>query len=121
MTLEEDIVAALDGLFAGRLFPDVAPPMGQRPFCIYQQIGGTSPTTLCGNARRNARVQFSVWAETRVEASALMRSVADALWDSGVSGEVPLRAIPIGELMARYDDTTNLYGAQQDFSIWHAA
>lgn len=117
--LEESIVSALVGVVTGGVWPDTAPPRVQRPFCVYQQIGGVTSNTLCGNARRNARVQFSVWAETRAQASALMRSVADALWDNGASGEVPLRALPIGELMARYDDTVNLYGAQQDFSIWH--
>lgn len=118
MSIEEDIVAELATLFDGRVYPDTAPPSAEYPFCVYQQVGGVSVATLCGSGSRNARIQFWVWAKPapdgggRSEASTLMRSLAAALTDA------PLRAVPIGELVARYDDVTRTYGAQQDFSFW---
>ncbi len=110
--IEEQIAAALTGVCAGGAWPDTAPPRGERPYCIYQQVGGESVLTLCGNARTNMRLQVWVWATTRAESSAAMRAAASALHGA-------LGAIPIGELVAQYDDTVALYGAQQDFSIWY--
>jgi hypothetical protein len=110
--IEEQIATALEGVCSGGAWPDTAPPRTARPYCIYQQVGGESVLTLCGNARHNMRLQVWVWSATRAEASAKMRAAAAALGTA-------LGALPIGELVARYDDTVALYGAQQDFSIWH--
>lgn len=115
--IEESIfteLSGVSGLIGGGIWPDTAPPRVERPFCVYQQISGTAINTLCGSARHNARVQFWVWSETRAEANALMRDIADAL-----AGASSFKAVPIGELTAQHDDATNLYGAQQDFSIWY--
>lgn len=120
MAIEEEIVAALSGLFSGRVYADIAPATAQHPFCIYQQVGGRPVTTICGGRanRSNARFQFWVWSQPspsgggREEASTLMRSIADELMAS------PIFAVPLSELTADFDDVTRTYGARQDFSIW---
>jgi hypothetical protein len=114
--IEPTLSGAIASLFGGRVYPDTAPQGAAYPFCVYQQVGGVTPLSLCVGvpATRNGRFQFWVWARSRVEASTLMRSVESALTSS-----TAIRAVPLGALIARYEDVTDTYGAQQDFSIWH--
>jgi hypothetical protein len=61
---------------------------------------------------RGARVQFNVWAATRLAANTLMNQIEDALRVS------PLHGRPVGALIARTDEMNELRCAQQDFTFW---
>lgn len=111
--IEETIVTALGTLFGGRVYPDTAPMNVTYPFCVYQQVGGQPSNTFCGNTdKQNARIQFWVWSRSRSEANTLMRS-AEAILTA-----TPILGVSQGGLVARYDDATKTYGANQDFSFW---
>lgn len=115
MSIETDIVAAVQHLFAGGVWHDDAPQDPTYPYMTLQQVGGVPTTALCGDARQqNARIQFNVWSrDGRVAANTLMRAVAAILT------EPPLRAVSLGGLIARDGTPTRTFGAQQDFSFWH--
>lgn len=111
--IEEDIRAVIGDAFSGRVYPDTAPANTDRPFVIYQNVGGQPVSALCGNGEKlNARIQFWVWSDTREEANRKMREIA------ALVTEAPLHAVSQGELVARYDEVTRLRGALQDFSFW---
>ncbi|QCT61233.1 DUF3168 domain-containing protein [Staphylococcus aureus] len=44
MSLESDIFDTLKGLVSNRVYPDVAPANAAKPYIVYQQISGPSPT-----------------------------------------------------------------------------
>lgn len=101
-----------------RVFPDVAPVGTVRPYVTYQQIGGTPWRYMDNTAanRRHSLVQIDVHAETRLEASTLMRGIEDDLCAAST-----LTARPAGELRASSAELENakrLYGASQDFDLW---
>lgn len=114
MSLETDL-AALIASRCPRVFADVAPLDTATPYVTWQQVGGSAinftddlvPTT------RNARVQITVWDESRLAANALMLQLeADLI----VSAAFQARAESAG--MAANDGDTDLRGFMQDFSIW---
>jgi len=114
MTVEAEIRRAVAPMVEDRVFPDEAPPDTSLPYVTYSQIGGRPLTFLAGLPdKRNGRFQFNVWANTRDEANALMRAIADALELDSV-----LQATPLGELAGALEPETKLRGATQDFSIW---
>jgi hypothetical protein len=116
MTLESTIVAALSGLAGGRIYPDFDDSgSGLRPYIVYQQTGGTPVNFLTGEtpSKSNARVQVSVWSETRAEASAIGQQAEDAL--RAVAG---LQTFVLGGRVATYDEETTLRGTWQEFSFW---
>ncbi len=114
MTIEATVVTALGSLCSGRIFPDWAPVDTARPYVVYQQVGGDVLNPINGDVPgyHNARIQFMAWADTRLQANALMRQIEDALRPHPINGR------PIGALMARAEPLTKQRGAQQDFSIW---
>ena len=117
MSFESDIVATLGPLVDGRIFPDVAPFNTPRPYIIYQQIGG-APLNYIDNTvpdHANAEIQVSVWDDTRLTANTICRLAEDALRIATV-----FQSRPASGLAALYDDSTERFGAQQDFSIWYA-
>lgn len=114
MTVETSLVTAVAPLLSGRFYADLAALDTPRPYGTYQQIGGQVVEFLEGGAaiKRNARIQINVWADTRQAANELMRSIEDLLQSSPFFGQ------PIGALLARFEESTRCYGAQQDFSLW---
>lgn len=116
MSLETDLFATLGPLAGNRVYPDVAPVGAALPRIVYQQAGGASVDSLDigRDGYRNARIQVSVWAQTRAAASALARTVEDTLTASAT-----LAAIPEGAMAADHEPDTNLYGCRQDFSLWY--
>lgn len=114
MTIEASLKTSIGELCGGRAYADTAAATTPKPFVTFQQVGGRWMEFLEGGPaqKRNARIQVNVWAASRVEANALMRSIEDMLASD------PYFAIPQGSLIARYEDTTRTFGAQQDFSIW---
>lgn len=119
MTIEISIYEALkalvpagDGTF--KVFPDVAKEGTAAPWITYQQVGGSATNYLESAIpdRRNARIQITVWATTRPEASALARQ-AEAL----LVNEATIRAYVLGAFTSAYEPDGKLYGTRQDFSI----
>lgn len=115
MTVEADIFNTVKGLVANRAYPDEAPEGAARPYIVYQQIGGVSPTFMerASPSKKNGRFQFAVWADTRATASQISLQVEAALVAASV-----FDAKPIGDRTAVKDDETKLRGTRQDFSIW---
>lgn len=114
MSLEADIFTTLQAQ-CPRVFPDVAPFDTERPYVTWQQVGG-DPLSYVENtvpAERNAHIQVNAWADTRLQANALMLQIEAALMAS-----TTLQARPLGALIAAHDGDTDLRGAIQDFSIW---
>lgn len=115
MTVETDILAALTGLVAGRVFPDIAPQKTPRPYITFQQIGGIGLQPLDNSLpdKKNGRFQLDVWATTRMAASSLALQVEAALVGSTV---FTCRAI--GAHANTHEPDEGLYGTSQDFSVW---
>jgi len=115
MALESDIKTALAGVAGGRVYPDVSPDNPTFPLVIYQQVGGDVLNPLEGGdpGKDNARVQFTVSAKTRLEATSVMRQVRLALVAS-------FNATMLYAPVSNYDEVLKLRIARTDFSIWYA-
>ena len=109
--MEKKLVDTLSCLFGNRVWPDIAPIDTEKPFCIWQQVGGNAVKGVASE-RKIGRIQITVWAETREESMSLIRQVENLLVSEPVCATVVLGA------QAVYDDDTGLRGAMQDFSIW---
>ena len=117
MTIESSLFAVLSPLVGGRVFPDDAPFDTQRPYIIYQQVGGVpvNYTTQQVPSGQHGLFQVSVWADSRIAASALQLQVEDALRISSTfatlveTGPTALREADLGR-----------YGTRQEFSFWSA-
>jgi hypothetical protein len=106
--------AAIKALASGRVYPDVAPSGAAKPYIVYQGVGGVEETTFDGaDTLQNCRMQVSVWATSRSEATAIIQQVRAALTAE------PVRGVPIGAPVPVFEDDTKLYGSQQDYSIWY--
>lgn len=115
MTLEVHMLAALNPLVSGRVFPDVAPESAPLPRLVYQQIGGRSINYVGDEipSLENARMQLTAWALTRAEAKTLIKAVEVALLQAaGLQSEM------VGASFSDYETDTKLYSSSQDFSIW---
>jgi hypothetical protein len=113
MTAEAIIYSALVSLASGRVFPDVAPGSTPAPWLTYQVVGGQSFATVdaATPVTRNARVQVSVWAKSRMQAADLMEQAFQSLANPAV------KAVPIGGPVSTFESDTLLYGSSLDFSI----
>lgn len=117
MTVEATLFTALTALVGGRVYPDVAPEGTARPYITYQQVGGRVFVYVEGTLpdAKNGRIQFDVWADTRMAANALALQVESALV------AIPtLQVEPLGAYVCTHETDTGLYGAMQDFSITSA-
>lgn len=115
MSIEAALFQALRGLVSGRVYPDLAPESAPRPYITYQQVGGDVVNFVEGTipSKRNARMQINVWADTRLEASAMGGAVEDVLRTL-----IAFQATILGAAVSTYDDETGLRGTRQDFSLW---
>lgn len=111
---EVDLVTTIGALVGGRVFPDVAPFATVTPFAVYQQVGGSAVNFLGAesSAKKNARIQVTIWADTRLEAMTKIRQLEDVMCAA------PILAYVEGAAIAHYDNSTKLRGALQDFSVW---
>ncbi len=115
MNIETQIYAALQGLVGGRCFPDVAPEQTARPYVTFQNVGG-QPISFLDSAipsREFARVQVSVWADTRIEASDLGKAIEHAL-----RAMTELQTDVLTGRVATFDETTQYRGTMQDFNFF---
>lgn len=113
--VEALLVQTLGPIFGGRIYPDAAEGDTPMPFAIFQQVGGASPVFMDGALpdKKNARMQVTVWARGRAQASALISEVQVALCAA------PVYATPLGAPVSHRDDQTGFKGAMQDFSVWY--
>lgn len=114
MTIEEQVGPILQALVGGRAYPDVAPQGEQPPYITFQDVGGEPLNYLTGESpgKTNARMQISVWARTRVEASKIGAQVEDALRAASA-----LQPEVLTGRLAAYDEATTYRGTMQDFSL----
>lgn len=120
MTFEADLFTLLKTAapaLGTRVFPDFAPVTTQRPYVTYQGIGGQVLNMVANVAPgvRNAMVQITVWSDTRKEALDISRAIESAICTTNVFKS----ARPVAAAVADYDAEIPVYGARQDFTIWH--
>lgn len=115
MTIESDLLAALTGLVAGRIFPDTAPLSTPRPYITYQQIGGT-PISFVEKAvpsKKNGLFQIDVFSSSRMQSASLIIQVEGAIVTAaafqGEATDMPTSG---------KDDDLQIYRAFQTFTIW---
>lgn len=113
MSLESNLFAVLSTV-CDNVYPDYAPENTARPFITWEQVGGSAIKPLGKDVpnMREAMVQVSVWAETRLGASQLMLAV-----DAAMRTATQFAARPDAEMMSASDQETGLRGAIQDFMI----
>lgn len=116
MSLEALIFDALKGIVDNRVYPDVAPEKVGRPYIVYQEVGGVAVnyTEAAVPDKQNARVQISVWAETKLTASDIGKQAEDAL-----RLFLSLQTRVLTARRSRYDTETKLRGCMQDFDFWY--
>ena len=115
MSFESDLRTLLADLVAERVYPDVAPDVPVFPYITYQQVGGNSLwfNEKAKPSHKHARVQFNVWARSRVEANQIARQIENRFITGSFDAE------PYGEFVALYESTLKIYGTRQDFGIWY--
>lgn len=113
--LEAKLTALLKTIVP-RAFPDFAPPDTPQPYIVYQGVGGQAITFLDKTlpSKKNADVQISVWAATRLEASGLINQIEVAMIQA-----TEFNAEPIAAASHDFDHDTERRSARQDFSVWY--
>lgn len=108
----ELLVTTLNPLFSNRVFPDMAPFNTPKPYCTFQPIGGKPMNLWAGGATdiTFSRIQFNVWASSRLEADALIKQLENTVKSD------PLFGRSEGGPIAR-TESENLRGYQQDFTF----
>jgi len=116
MSLESDLFAIVSAV-CPRTFPDHAPFDTQRPFVIWNQMGGQVINPIAREVpdKRNAFVQITVWSDTRAEAVTVSQQIEAALIQA-----TQFQAKPYSAIVATSDEELGIRGAMQDFSIWAA-
>lgn len=112
MSIEAQTFAALRGLVADKVYPDLNDAGTAAPYIVYNRAGGEA-TNFLENAlpsKENARLQVTSWHMTRLDARALGEQVLAAL--------VALGWRPLGGPVSLRDPSTKLRGNAQDFSAW---
>jgi Protein of unknown function (DUF3168) len=103
--VESLMLQALAPIFEGRVYPDAAAGDTPMPFATF--LDGALPD------KQNARMQITVWAKGRAQASELIAKVQAALCGA------PNFGLPQGAPVSLRDQETGFKGAMQDFSIWY--
>jgi hypothetical protein len=115
VTFEADLFTLIKTV-TPRVYPDFAPVSTTRPYVTYQQIGGDVINPLANEApgKRNSELQITVWSSTRAESLQVSRAIEDAMRLA-----TAFQARPIAAAVADYDAEIPVFGARQDFSVWH--
>ena len=111
----EKIFSILGPLVDNRVFPSDAPINTQKPYVIWQKIGGESIATLSGDIpdKQNSFIQIKVWDSSQLLASRLAQQIEDTLRTSA-----EIQASPQNEPIDLREADLGLYGTMQDFNIW---
>lgn len=115
MTMESDLYTLLKAKCA-RVFPETAPALTATPYAIYQQMGGQviNPMDNSAPGLRNARIIVKVWSTVRSEAVSIADQIEDAM-----RNPTGFKARPVAARFNDYDEDLNLYGTEQEFSLWY--
>lgn len=116
MSLQTDFVTLVSSIFAGQVFPSVAPAGTVAPYCTYTCVAGVEQLTLDKNGGTgntiNTRLQIDVWAMVYGDVQTHAAAVKAALkaWDVV---NVPLVQQDF------HEPDTGLHRVQLDISAWH--
>lgn len=112
MSFEEDLYAVLDAVLPGGVFPDFADVGTPRPYVTWQQIGGPVLNPVSGDATglRSVECQINVWADTRLQARTLIRSI-----EAAMRAAPAFDARPMAEPVDDFDADIPVYGSLQSF------
>lgn len=112
MSFESDLYAVLDAVAPGSVYPDFAPVDTPRPYVTWQKIGGPSLNPLGGetSGRRSVEVQVNVWADSRLQATTLIRSI-----EAAMRATTAFFAEPMSEPVDDFDADIPVYGSLQSF------
>lgn len=117
MSYEKDLRDLLLPLLpaGSNVWPDATPANPPAPFIVYQQIGGDTYWYVENvmPAKANARVQISVFTDSRLSTSGLMFQVQKRLCEQNNKFDVR----PIGAPIHDFDEALGLYVSLQDYSI----
>ena len=115
--IEAKLYACLKSLCANRVFPDFAPMSTARPYVTYVQIGGEALSRIGAGVHglKHGRFQCDVWGDSRLQCSALMLQIEQALLSAG-----DFQARAIGAMRSNYDPDMLIYQGSQDFSVFSA-
>ena len=115
MSYENTLLDLIGPLLGQRFYPDVPPDPATYPCGVYQQVGGQglwfSERTM--PSHKHARVQITIWADTRQEANQLIRQIEDLTCTLA-------NAETYGGAICAYEETTKKFRARQDFGLWHS-
>lgn len=115
MTFEADLTTLLKTV-CPRVSADFAPVSTPRPYVTFQGIGG-APLNFLDNGAPGVRlpdVQVNVWADSRIEAMAVIHSIEAAMRAASA-----FHAHPLGEPAWDFDADSLVFGARQDFGCRH--
>lgn len=115
MSIDALIFAALSPLVDGAVYPDVAPEKAPTPRIVYQQVGGAGLSYTEGSLpdNENCRIQVVTWGLRRLDVTALAK-----LAEAAILIHPGMQATTLGGRVSTHEESTNLYGARQDFSVW---
>lgn len=116
MTVESDLLAVLEPLVGGRVYANEAPEGVATPYMVYQQVGGVTIAFLEKSAmpsKKNGRFQINTWSGTKAEVAALALAVEGVLVLS-----TRFDAAALGAPIDVDGSLVDLFGQQQDFSVW---
>lgn len=114
MSFEENLVQVLRTQ-CPRVSPLTAPNGTQRPYVVYQTIGGGQTRRLLNGTpigKRQIRVQVSVWGDRYADVVQQLRRIEDAM-----EGATAFRAKAEGEPMDGQEEVTGRFSRSQDFLI----
>lgn len=113
MTPEQAVRDNILPLVSGGVYFDTARLDRALPVAIITRIGGNAVNFLEATkpSKRHLMYQINVFAKSRLEADSIGRQIQDVLVAN-------LDAYVQGEMASDYDETSNLSGTRQDFSIW---
>lgn len=115
MSYEAALVTLIAPVLGGRFTPDIPREPVVYPCGVYQQIGGQSLWFSEGAMpdHKHARVQITVWSETRAQTMQLIRQIEDSMCTSFPNSE------SYGAPVATYEDAIKKYGARLDVGFWY--
>ena len=108
----DDLYAALQARFSGRLYPDTPPEGPTLPFGIYHCIDAVPQYALTGPTITQGRYQVDVFASTRRGAN----TIADQV-QSDMDAATVFRSICVLR-QELYEGETGYYRTLLDFDVW---
>ena len=112
-TPEQQVRDLLLPTVSGGVFFDAADIGTPAPFIVVNEIGGRGINFLESTqpSKRQITFEINVFATSRLEAATISRQIEVLL-------RTQLKAYVEAESVSGYDESTNLSGTRQDFSIW---